>query len=119
MKATYAVAAALAALAAAAPAALAGTTSSVVHITAATSGLRYTHTQLTAKAGRSEIVFANPSALPHNVKIEQGETEMGGTKTVTHATTKAFVKLKPGKYHFYCSVPGHEDAGMQGYLTVK
>ena len=27
--------------------------------------------------------------------------------------------LKPGKETFYCSVPGHEQAGMKGTLTVK
>lgn len=116
----HALAVALVAAAVAVPAATAGPrVSSVVHFNAAQSGLRYTKTRLTAKAGRIEIVFANPSALAHNVRIEQGETELGGTKVVTHATTKAFVTLKPGKYHFYCSVPGHEDAGMQGYLTVR
>jgi uncharacterized cupredoxin-like copper-binding protein len=29
------------------------------------------------------------------------------------------VTVKPGKYTFYCSVPGHRQAGMQGILTVK
>ncbi|MGZ4691604.1 MAG: plastocyanin/azurin family copper-binding protein [Acidimicrobiia bacterium] len=28
------------------------------------------------------------------------------------------VKLKKGKYTFYCNVPGHRAAGMQGTLTV-
>ena len=34
-------------------------------------------------------------------------------------TSKVSVDLKPGKYEFYCSVPGHEQAGMKGTLTVK
>ena len=27
--------------------------------------------------------------------------------------------LKAGSYTYYCSVPGHEAAGMKGTLTVK
>jgi plastocyanin len=29
------------------------------------------------------------------------------------------IDLKPGKYTFYCDIPGHRAAGMQGTLTVK
>jgi uncharacterized cupredoxin-like copper-binding protein len=36
----------------------------------------------------------------------------GGTSTVSET-------LKPGTYTFYCSVDGHEAAGMKGTLTVK
>jgi hypothetical protein len=28
-------------------------------------------------------------------------------------------RRKKGPYEFYCSVPGHEQAGMKGTLTVK
>lgn len=93
--------------------------STVVTISAAKSGLRYSTKTLHAKAGRIKIVFRNPSALKHNVRIELGEQELGGTKTVAHGTVTAFVTLKHGTYHFYCSVPGHEDAGMSGTLTVS
>jgi uncharacterized cupredoxin-like copper-binding protein len=31
----------------------------------------------------------------------------------------ASADLKPGQYTFYCSVDGHEAAGMTGTLTVK
>ena len=34
-------------------------------------------------------------------------------------TSRVRASLKPGKYEFYCSVPGHEDGGMKGTLTVK
>jgi plastocyanin len=106
--------------AAAAPAALAAPhVSNVVSIGAAKNGLRYTTKTLRAKAGRIRIVFRNPSALPHNVRIELGEKELGGTKTIAHGTTTAFVTLPRGSYHFYCSVPGHEDAGMSGTLVVS
>lgn len=93
--------------------------SSVVHVAAAKNGLRYTTTSLHANAGRVELVFSNPSTLPHNVRLEQGEKELGGTQTIVDKKTKTVVTLKRGVYHFYCSVPGHEDAGMSGMLTVS
>lgn len=29
------------------------------------------------------------------------------------------IELKPGKYVFYCDIPGHRAQGMEGTLTVK
>jgi len=103
----------------AAPAALARPSTSVVRVTAAKNGLRYLNRSVHAGAGRIKLVFVNPSMLRHNVRLEQGEKEFGGTKTIAHGSTTTFVTLKPGTYHFYCSVPGHEDAGMSGTLTVS
>ncbi len=92
---------------------------SVVHLTAVKSGLAYNTKTATAKAGRVKIVFTNLSPLHHNVRLEVGEKEFGGTKTIGTGSTSVIVTLKKGVYHFYCSVPGHEDAGMSGFLTVS
>lgn len=91
----------------------------VVHLSAPVSGLRYDQKVVRAHAGRIEIAFLNRSALQHNVNVELGEHEFGKSATVSHGTTKFFVTLKRGKYNFYCSVPGHEDAGMHGTLIVS
>ena len=74
---------------------------------------------LHARAGTIKLVFTNRSTLHHNVRIESGENELGGTKTIGKGTTTAMLKLKKGTYNFYCSVPGHEDAGMKGKLIVS
>jgi uncharacterized cupredoxin-like copper-binding protein len=34
------------------------------------------------------------------------------------ATSTVSAKLKRGTYVFYCTVPGHEAAGMKGTLTI-
>ena len=91
---------------------------SVVHLTAVASGLKYNEKVVSAKAGKIKLNFTNASSLQHNVRLEQGETEFGGTKTIGHGSTSVLVTLKKGTYHFYCSVPGHEDAGMTGTLNV-
>lgn len=82
--------------------------------------LAYTTTSATAKAGAVTVDFKNPQPLPHDVKIEgpSGE-EVGGTEEISESSTSATVNLKPGTYTFYCSVPGHREAGMKGTLVVK
>lgn len=103
----------------AAPLALAAPSSTVVRVSALASGLKYSTKGLKAKAGAVTIVFTNRSQLQHNVRLEIGEKEYGGTKTIGHGTTRVTLHLAKGVYHFYCSVPGHEDAGMSGTLTVS
>jgi plastocyanin len=109
------------ALAAAAVSTAATTTTppNVVHLSAPVSGLKYDQKVVRAHAGRIKIVFLNRSALKHNVNVERGELELGKSATISRSTTTFFVTLKAGKYNFYCSVPGHEDAGMHGTLIVS
>jgi plastocyanin len=70
----------------------------------------------TAKAGKVTLRSKNDASVPHNIAIKgdgEGPVVQGG-KTSEVSTT-----LKAGSYQFYCSVPGHEQAGMKGDLTVK
>jgi plastocyanin len=81
--------------------------------------LSYNTKQLAARAGTVTIVMANMSPVEHNVTVAQGTTVLGATPTFTGGTKTLTVKLKPGTYTFYCSVPGHRQAGMEGTLTVS
>jgi plastocyanin len=82
--------------------------------------LAYTATSATAKSGQVNIKFTNPQPLPHDVVIEDSSgKQVGGTETIAEGSDSAAVNLKPGTYTFYCSVPGHREAGMEGTLTVK
>ncbi len=91
---------------------------SVVKVTALASGLRFDRTTLHARQGKVRIVFTNRSSVSHNVRVESGERELGGTKTIGKGAATAVIVLKKGTYNFYCSVPGHEEAGMRGKLIV-
>lgn len=99
--------------------ALAAPNANVVRVSAVASGLKYNAKVLHAKAGAVTLRFTNLSGLRHNVKLEIGEKEYGGTRTIGHGSTHVTVRLAKGVYHFYCSVPGHEDAGMSGTLYVS
>jgi plastocyanin len=82
--------------------------------------LAYTTTEASAKAGKVTIDFNNPQSLTHDVAIESsGGEEVGKTELIGEGETSTAVNLKPGTYTFYCSVPGHREAGMEGTLTVK
>lgn len=82
--------------------------------------LAYTSTAETAAAGKVTIDFKNPQGLSHDVAIEgSGGETVGKTDVIGEGETSATVNLKPGKYTFYCSVPGHREAGMEGTLTVE
>lgn len=82
--------------------------------------LKYNKTSLTASAGKVSIDFTNMSPLGHNVTIESSAGKVvGATPTFQGGTKLLTLELKAGTYKFFCSVPGHRMAGMEGTLTVK
>ena len=95
---------------------------STVAVAADPSGaLAYVQKTLTASAGKNTFVFTNASPVMHNLTFEDAGTEheLGATKTITGGTASLTLTLPAGTYNYYCSVPGHEAAGMKGTLTVK
>lgn len=95
--------------------------SSAIDIEAAEgSSLAFTTKSASAPAGKVTINFTNPQAIPHDVDVEDSEGgEVGKTELITEGSDSVELNLKPGTYTFFCSVPGHREAGMEGTLTVK
>lgn len=84
------------------------------------SALAYTTKEASAEAGTDTINFTNVQATPHDVAIEDDAgKEIGKTEVISEDTASAKVKLEPGSYTFFCTIPGHREAGMEGTLTVK
>jgi uncharacterized cupredoxin-like copper-binding protein len=82
--------------------------------------LAYTSKTATSKSGEVTVNLTNSQPLSHDVAIEDsGGEEVGATEVIGEGSDSTVVDLKPGKYTFFCSVPGHREAGMEGTLTVK
>jgi uncharacterized cupredoxin-like copper-binding protein len=82
--------------------------------------LAFVQKSLTATAGEDTFVLTNDASLPHNLEIEGNGVEAGPTDTISGGQTAQLkVDLKPGTYTFFCAVPGHREAGMEGPLTVQ
>ena len=77
--------------------------------------LLYVYKNATAPAGPLTIDSQNKSQTVHDISVQGQatgkEVKGGGTSTIK-------VDLKPGKYTFLCTVPGHAAAGMKGTLTI-
>ncbi len=59
------------------------------------------------------------SSTPHDIAHQGGGVNTIGKIVSNGGVSTISADLKPGKYTFYCSVPGHRAAGMVGTLTVK
>lgn len=81
--------------------------------------LKYLASAATAPAGKLIINSLNKAAVPHNIALEGPGANAAGAIVQNGGKSQITVTVKAGKYTFYCSVPGHRQAGMQGILTVK
>ena len=98
------------------------TKGSTVKLTAnANNQLSYDQKTLNAKSGTVSIDFDNPASLQHDVAVADSSGKVLGTSDLVAQgkVNLTLSNLKPGKYTFYCTVPGHRDAGMQGTLNVS
>ena len=62
--------------------------------------------KLTSEGGQHTLVFDGGKVPGFKLQANSG------------ASAQLKVNLKPGKYTFFCDIPGHRAAGMEGTLTV-
>ena len=84
---------------------------------------KITPAAISAKAGSVSFAVSNDGKAPHNLTIfAAGSTTQVLKASDTLAPGRSgtlTVTLAAGKYHFNCSVPGHESLGMTGDITVS
>jgi uncharacterized cupredoxin-like copper-binding protein len=72
------------------------------------------------KAGSYTFKVSNGGKIQHDLTVEGGAVKEAKTPLIDPGKEKDLtVDLKPGKYTFYCSVPGHEQSGMKVDVTVS
>jgi mono/diheme cytochrome c family protein len=86
-----------------------------------TGQLAYEVSSATAPAGQLTIDSRNASTTPHDIALQQGANgpvlQTGKTVSGGGVSTVS-VDLRPGRYTFFCTLPGHRQAGMVGTITV-
>jgi hypothetical protein len=85
------------------------------HLLVEATEFHFTLSRTSLKAGRAVIQLAIRGEDPHDLRLKRvaiGETQPGEVGEWSG-------RLKPGRYKLFCSLPGHERAGMRAYLTVR
>lgn len=72
--------------------------------------------------GPVQVTFDNVGGAEHNFTIDEAFGDVKavppGGNTPPGETDEAELQMFAGSYVYYCSVPGHRSAGMEGTLTV-
>ena len=82
------------------------------------SDLAFDTTQVSATAGEIEVTLENTGAVEHDVVVEEAGDEVVVVAAPGETATGS-IELEAGTYTYYCSIPGHRQAGMEGTLTVQ
>jgi uncharacterized cupredoxin-like copper-binding protein len=69
------------------------------------------------KAGEITFEVKDDGKIPHDLAIKGTSDKTKEIAPGSNAELK--VTLKPGTYVLYCSIPGHEQAGMKQSITVS
>lgn len=80
--------------------------------------IAFTQKELTIPANTDVTLHVvNQGAAVHNFTIDNPAITSGDVQP--GASTDVTLNLPPGTYQYYCSIPGHREAGMVGTLTVQ
>ena len=72
------------------------------------------------RPGTYKFDFVNEGGAPHNLVIKGPEVDNVQTPVIAGGKRATIeVALVSGTYEFYCSVPGHEEAGMKIEVEVS
>jgi plastocyanin len=72
------------------------------------------------RPGTVTIRLRNEGDLAHNLRLQRGGEDVGGTPSFPSGDTRtAELRVEPGEYEYVCTVGDHAELGMTGRLEVK
>lgn len=90
--------------------------SAATAVTIEAGDLFYSPVALEVSAAGFDITLENVGLVEHNLIIDEIGLEIYAAVGETVTET---VVLSAGSYDYYCSIPGHREAGMQGVITAS
>ncbi|HWV22751.1 MAG TPA: cupredoxin domain-containing protein [Thermomicrobiales bacterium] len=97
---------------------MASPAASATDITILAEDIKYNKTELTCPANTDvKITLENKGLLEHDFRIDKLDFQIGNPLASGEKATKT-LNADKGEYEYYCTVPGHKEAGMVGKLTV-
>lgn len=79
--------------------------------------LAFDPSEITVDAGTEVAIVLTSVDMLHDFTIDELDGHVGAGPG---ETAKGGFRAEPaGRYTFYCSVPGHREAGMEGILVVR
>lgn len=69
--------------------------------------------------GSLEVTIECAGAVPHNIVFEGVDDDAVLAECSGNDEATATLTVEPGTYSYYCSIPGHREAGMVGEVTLS
>jgi plastocyanin len=107
-----------------APAQAAPATQAATDVHVVATDLKFSPVAIQAKVGQPiKIVLENKGVIEHDItfptiKTDKPAASLKATAKPGQTATLEFTPTAKGSYDYFCSLPGHKEAGMKGTITV-
>lgn len=81
--------------------------------------ISFGETDVKADEGKVEVTLKNEGAIEHSWVVEDRESDLRLHVEKNGDEDAGNIDLEAGDYVYYCDIPGHREAGMEGSLSVS